>query len=140
MVKLLPADFAVAAARMCELSGVKKTRLSVKLRRKEGRIYLKATDDRATLTSTLSRQSELRLLEGVLSAYVSRCVADAPEEELTAAQAKKAAAAAAAAAATATAAPAVGAAAPAANNNSNSTNKGNASAAQKKGGKGGKKK
>eukprot|EP00744_Colponema_vietnamica_P025631 GILI01037754.1.p1 GENE.GILI01037754.1~~GILI01037754.1.p1 ORF type:complete len:140 (-),score=32.86 GILI01037754.1:76-495(-) len=97
MVKLEPIAFAAAAARMCELSGVKKTRLVVKLRRKEGKIYLRATDDRSTLTTTLIRQSELKTLESIVTNYASRCVADAPEDDTipTSGSSKKAAAVAA---------------------------------------------
>lgn len=80
MVKLSLSDFAEATNRMIQLSGLKRTRLTVKLRPTEKKIVLKSTDQRSTLTSTATSQKDLKLVEQVISDYVSRCTRSAPQD------------------------------------------------------------
>ena len=69
---------------MCQHSGVKKTRLMMKIRAKgkDGKIVLKCTDDKTTLTTSTDDQRDLKVVEQIISDYVTRCTADAPAESL----------------------------------------------------------
>lgn len=83
MVKLSLADFADSTSRMIELSGLKRTRLTVKLRPTDRTIVIKSTDQRTTLTSSASTQKDLKLVEQIISDYVTRCTRNAPADVAT---------------------------------------------------------
>jgi hypothetical protein len=83
MVRLSLAQFADASARMCQHSGVKKTRLMMKIRAKGkdgGKVVLKCTDDRTTLTTSTDDARDLKIVEQLICDFVTRCTADAPAE------------------------------------------------------------
>ncbi len=70
MVKLAPRFFADAAAQMRGHAGVEATRLSVKIRQRQGAIDLKTTDGKTTLTAKITSQSEFKMLERIITEYV----------------------------------------------------------------------
>nr|CCC89454.1 conserved hypothetical protein [Trypanosoma congolense IL3000] len=75
MVNLQLKDFAKATRRMVELSGVKKSRLMLRVRPSSGRktFVLKSTDGRTTLTTRVKDQSELKIVEEIVNDFVTRC-------------------------------------------------------------------
>ncbi|CBH09370.1 hypothetical protein, conserved [Trypanosoma brucei gambiense DAL972] len=75
MVNLPLKDFAKATRRMVELSGVKKSRLMLRVRPSSGRktFVLKSTDGRTTLTTRVKNQGELKIVEEIVHDFVSRC-------------------------------------------------------------------
>ncbi|RNF10313.1 uncharacterized protein Tco025E_06802 [Trypanosoma conorhini] len=77
MVKLELREFAEATRRMVQLSGVKKSRLMLRARPRSGRstFVLKSTDGRTTLTTRVTHQGELRLVEGIVNDFVGSCTA-----------------------------------------------------------------
>lgn len=93
MVRLEPAQFADACSQMCQHSGVSRTRLVVKLRPRTGTVYLRCTDDRTTLTSTLTTQGELKFLDRVTAQFIADTTAKAavelPTEASTSGKKKK---------------------------------------------------
>lgn len=50
----------------------------MKLRPGEGRVTLKSTDDKTTLTTRVSDASELKLMEQLVNDYVGMCTKCAP--------------------------------------------------------------
>jgi hypothetical protein len=82
MVKLSLSDFAEATSRMIQLSGLKKTKLMVKLRPSDKKIVLKSTDQRSTLTSSAVEQKDLKLVEQIISDYITVSTKDAPAERV----------------------------------------------------------
>ncbi|KAG8344262.1 hypothetical protein ERJ75_001331100 [Trypanosoma vivax] len=75
MVSLALKDFATATRRMVELSGVKKTRLMLRVRPSSARktFILKSTDGRTTLTTRVADQSELKVVEEIVNDFVTQC-------------------------------------------------------------------
>ncbi|CUG86704.1 Hypothetical protein, putative [Bodo saltans] len=84
MVRLSLPDFAEATSRMIQLSGLKKTKLMVKLRPSDKKIVLKSTDQRSTLTSSAVEQKDLKLVEQIISDYITVSTKDAPAERAVA--------------------------------------------------------
>jgi hypothetical protein len=82
MVKLSLLDFAEATNRMIQLSGLKKTKLMLKLRPSDKKIVLKSTDQRSTLTSSAVEQKDLKLVEQIVSDYITRSTKDAPADRV----------------------------------------------------------
>ncbi|EAN99215.1 hypothetical protein C3747_32g175 [Trypanosoma cruzi] len=77
MVKLELREFAEATRRMVQLSGVKKSRLMLRARPNSGRrtFVLKSTDGRTTLTTRVTHQGELKIVEGIVNDFVGSCTA-----------------------------------------------------------------
>ncbi|ESL08764.1 hypothetical protein TRSC58_03528 [Trypanosoma rangeli SC58] len=77
MVKLELREFAEATRRMVQLSGMKKSRLMLRARPSSGRstFVLKSTDGRTTLTTRVTHQGELKLVEGIVNDFVGSCTA-----------------------------------------------------------------
>jgi hypothetical protein len=80
MVRLNLQDFAEATQRMVQISGLRRTRLMVKLRPGDHKIILKSTDDRTTLTSKALTREDLKVVERVIADYVNRATRSAPAE------------------------------------------------------------
>ena len=76
MVRLSVSEFARGARRMQELSGTKKARLAIRIRRKDRKIVLRMTDDVNTLTAVVTKQSEFPTFERVLNEYIGGCILD----------------------------------------------------------------
>ncbi|ORC84999.1 uncharacterized protein TM35_000391730 [Trypanosoma theileri] len=77
MVKLGLKEFAEATRRMVQLSGVKKSRLMLRVRpnKSQKTFILKSTDGRTTLTTQIAHQGELKMVEGIVNDFVSQCTA-----------------------------------------------------------------
>ncbi|RNF07356.1 hypothetical protein TraAM80_03324 [Trypanosoma rangeli] len=75
MVKLELREFAEATRRMVQLSGMKKSRLMLRARPSSGHntFVLKSTDGRTTLTTRVTHQGELKLVEGIVNDFVGSC-------------------------------------------------------------------
>lgn len=61
---------------MQEISGTKKARLAIRMRRKDRKIVLRMTDDVNTLTAVVTKQSEFPVLERVVSDYINGCIVE----------------------------------------------------------------
>lgn len=73
MVKLSAADFASATNKMCQDSGVRKTRLVMKFRSSDGSLSIRSTDNRTTFTSDIRTATEMKMVEQLVAEYVSKC-------------------------------------------------------------------
>jgi hypothetical protein len=80
MVKLSLQDFAEATTRMIQLSGLKRTKLMLKIRPSDKKIVLKSTDNRSTLTTVAKEQSDVKLVDQIVSDFIVRSTRSAPAE------------------------------------------------------------
>jgi hypothetical protein len=78
MVKLAPEFFADAAAQMRNHGGVDSTRLTLKVRHRDGVITAKATNNTTTLTTRVTTQADFKALERIVTEYVTACTVFAP--------------------------------------------------------------
>ena len=78
MVKLAPEFFADAAAQMRQHAGVEKTRLTLKVRHRDGVISAKITDGATSLTTRVATQPDFKSLERIITEYAAACTAFAP--------------------------------------------------------------
>jgi hypothetical protein len=77
MVKVNPKTFTEATSQMIKQSGVGKVRFNVKLRHKNGTMVMKLTDDRTTLTCTLTEQSDIKVVEACMAEVLAQFTAHA---------------------------------------------------------------
>lgn len=103
IMKLELRDFVEATKQLHQQSGVKRTRLMLRVRPHSQRktFVLKATDGQTTLTTRVEHQGQLKLVESVVNDFVTRCttasVPSAPPPATTQTEQTNTAAAAAAA-------------------------------------------
>lgn len=78
MVRLHAQAFADATMQMCKYSGLRRTRLMLKIRPGGKTITLKSTDDKTTLTARVADATELKIVEQLVNEYVAACTKNAP--------------------------------------------------------------
>jgi len=80
MVRLDMKTFAATFLNMCDKSGVKKTKIALRVRCRHTKVVLRCTDDVSTFTSTVHTQQELKTAESLLLEYMARATVKAPAD------------------------------------------------------------